>query len=105
MPKEVKYESPEESFGLSRDVPRRNIESEMAKCVEFLVKNGWEPREIGGNVYSMNRPGFISVDLVKDEGSMTFIGDTGDFLHRPIDKYTLIGVLLEHRQLPINYKS
>lgn len=80
-----------------------NKSEEKIKCMSFLLNNGWEIVDESEEYISFGKTGYIGVDFHNDD--MTFIGDTGDFLHRPIDKYTLIGVLMEHRQLPFNYNQ
>jgi len=78
------------------------ITPEMDKCIDILGNNGWyidvEPGVI--HFYDYGR---ISVEITEDE--LIFISKEGDFMSRPIDKYTLIGVLVEFHQLPLNYKS
>ena len=83
---------------------QRKRKTEREKCREFLEANGWKNREEYRNGDSFWKNGCIGIDIT-DDGRMVFIGESGDFLERPTDKYTLIGVLLEYRQLPINYNS
>lgn len=80
-----------------------NKAKELERCIDFLTKNGWllDAAEDGRARYY--RRGYIGIELNTD--TMTFLGGEGDFLHRPTDYYTMVGVLLEFRQLPINYKS
>jgi hypothetical protein len=75
------------------------------RCIIFLEQNGWRcdidtPTE-GYTCYVKN--GYMGVDIGADE--MVFISDTGDFLHVPINYYTLVGVLMEYRQIDCNYAS
>lgn len=81
------------------------MNKQLGRCKQFLLENGWklDADESYNGYYPFYKQGFLSIDISEDE--LVFIGDSGDFLHRPIDYYTLVGVLLEHRQLPINYKS
>ena len=71
----------------------------------FLENNGWScdidnPTDGYTSYY---KEGNISVDIDNDE--LVFISDTGDFLHEQINYFTLIGVLIENRQIGFNYKS
>jgi hypothetical protein len=78
-------------------------QKEMKRCLYFLRINGWEqdktdePLEFA----TFNKEGCISIDI--NDSEMVFLGETGDFLHRPIDYFTLIGVLISYRQLAINF--
>jgi hypothetical protein len=71
-------------------------QKEMEKCMELLLINGWVADSdalAGGSEFTtFNKDGCISVDV--SELELVFLGDTGDFLHRPIDYFTLIGVLI-----------
>lgn len=81
------------------------MNKQLGICKQFLLENGWELNNDGrDNFYSFWKDGCIGVDFTT-EGDMVFIGERGDFLHKKLDYHALIGVLLEHRQLPINYNS
>lgn len=79
------------------------LKKEKIKCVYFLRTNGWvleassEPLEFA----TFNKDGCISIDISDSE--MVFLGESGDFLHKPIDYYTLVGVLVLYRQLAVNF--
>lgn len=73
------------------------------KCFQFLEKNGWEATDEGKDYVCFGKEGSVGVHIEPD--SIVLIGDEGDFLHLPLNKYALIGALIEYRQLPINYKS
>lgn len=78
---------------------------EKDKCILFLQQNGWRcdidnPSEEYDSYY---KEGYIGVDF--DGNRMVFIGENGDFLHELINYYTLIGVLMEYRQIDCGYAS
>jgi len=78
------------------------------KVIEFLKANGWKmdisQYDSGNEFWSyIKDDSHIVVDISDDE--MVFIGESGDFLHEKLNLYTLIGVLLYHRQLPISFKQ
>ena len=78
---------------------------ERDRCIMFLTQNGWpcaidDPTEQYTSFY---REGYIGVDF--DETEMVFVSDNGDFLHVPINYYTLVGVFMEYRQIDCNYAS
>lgn len=76
------------------------------RCKDFLFENGWKLGEAEGPTDTYDhfyRQGYLSIDLSPKK--MVFIAGDGDFLHKDTDYYALIGVLLEFRQLPINYTS
>jgi hypothetical protein len=78
------------------------------KVMEFLKKNGWEisdnyPAE--NDLTSFYKPDNISIDVNEEE--IVLIDDNGDFLHFEIDNhilYTLLGYLMQHHYLAIDYK-
>lgn len=76
---------------------------ELEACIDLLEKNGF--KEIIGRDGFMHFMKYNSIGIDINTNRMVFIGDGGDFLDLPTNKYTLIGVLIEYRQLPINYKS
>ena len=76
-----------------------------SRCTRFLRMNGWkyDPFNNGrGSGYYLKEDLF-AIEVTLD--GIVLLDDTGDFLHLPLNYYALIGVLLEYRQLPINYKS
>lgn len=78
---------------------------EKNRCIIFLEKNGWKCNidTIKDEYTSYYKNGYIAVDIGADE--MVFISDIGDFLHVSINYYTLVGVLMEYRQIDCNYSS
>jgi len=78
---------------------------EKEKVVKFLLANGWElsnydPKD-GYQTYI--KEGLVAVDLSDEE--MVFIGSCGAFLNEKVNLHTLIGVFMQYRQLPFNYKQ
>jgi len=77
------------------------------KVSEFLDANGWkidlEKYKTEDEFWTYNKQNCLSIDISDKE--MVFLGDTGDFLHCDINLYTLIGVLICYRQLPLNFKQ
>lgn len=88
------------------NTPTHN-KKEHKRCIEFLKLNGWksycEDNDPDSEFVTFNKTGCISVDVSDSE--LVFLGETGDFLHRPIDYFTLIGVLVSYRQLAINFNQ
>lgn len=75
------------------------------RCIIFLEQNGWKcdidtPTEA---YTSYNKEGYLGIDLGQDE--IVLISDNGDFLHLPINYYSLVGALVEYRQVDFNYIS
>ena len=87
----------------------KKIEKEKFKCIEFLKINGWESNyeDFSQTVenYTFNKPDSYSVDFEVTGDQMIFIDDTGDFLHMPVNLYSMIGVLIYHRMLPVCFKQ
>ena len=75
------------------------------RCIIFLEQNGWKcDIDTPTNEYtSYCKDGYIGVDF--NDNEMVFISDTGDFLHVPINYYTLVGVMMEYRQIDCGYVS
>ncbi len=74
---------------------------EKAKIINLLKLNGWKlDRDTWSSdkekdeFWTYNKEGEISVDISDEE--MVFLDGSGDFLNRPLDYYTLIGVLNVH---------
>lgn len=82
-----------------------SLEKEKERCIEFLKLNGWEfyfdDFDTGLEFITFNKDGCISVDVSDSE--LVFLGESGDFLHKPIDYFTLVGVLVSYRQLALNF--
>jgi len=77
---------------------------ELHKCRQFLLENGWKrDNEEGEEFDSYSKPNSISIDLSDDK--IVLIGDYGDFLHLDINYYTLVGAVIEYRQIGFNYIS
>ena len=78
---------------------------EKDKVIKFLLANDWELSDYDSeDEYQTYIKGdSIAVDI-SDEW-MVFLGEPGDFLHEKLNLYTLIGVLMQLRQLPFNYKQ
>ena len=76
----------------------------MKKIIEFLIANGYfEETEKGAEYRSFFKEGVNSIDVGSKE--IVFIGESGDWLHIPLNYYALIGVLIDTHQIAINYKS
>ena len=74
------------------------------RCIAFLEQNGWQcDVDTSTEEYTCYiKDRHIEVDIGADE--MVFISNSiGDFLHIPINYYTLVGVLMEYRQIDYNY--
>jgi hypothetical protein len=71
--------------------------NEKQKCISFLNRNGWKKED---DVYVKNN--LVAVDLT-DNATIVLLDDTGDFLHIPMNYYSLLGALIDHRQIPVNY--
>jgi hypothetical protein len=70
-------------------------------CSDFLKRNGWK-MEYSSWSWVYHKDGHISVEFNTDD-DMIFLGESGDFLHEKTNLYTLIGVLIYHRQLSIGF--
>lgn len=76
----------------------------LEHCVLFLEANGWKRDDSESDaIISFYKEGCIGVDIM--DTSIVLIDDTGDFCHIDINYFTLIGALIEYRQIPFNYKS
>jgi len=79
--------------------------SERSRCLLFLEENGWScdidnPTDCYTSYW---KDGYFGIDI--DDNEIVFINSTGDFIHIAINYYTLIGVLMEYRQIDCNYKQ
>jgi len=75
----------------------------MEKIIEFLLNNGYiEETENGTEYRSFFKDGLSSIDVNSSE--IVFIGETGDWLHIPVNYYAIIGALIHYSELAINYK-
>jgi len=79
--------------------------SELDKCIRFLIANGWELEEYCAKeeFRSYSKECHYGIDI--SDGEIVFIDDTGDFLHLPINYYSLVGVLVHYRQISFNFKQ
>lgn len=93
------------------EVPPLNIfiEDRKRKCFEFLNLNGWESNfdnlNHNNDFITFSKPKSYGIDISRLGNEMVFIDDTGDFYHAEINLYTLIGVLVYHRMLPVCFKQ
>jgi len=75
-----------------------------SRCKKFLTFNGWKYDAIGaGGIGAYIKDDLIAVEFGANE--IILLGDTGDFLHLPMNYYALVGALIEYRQLPMNYRN
>ena len=72
------------------------------KIIEFLKSNGYkEESEKGADYRTFFKEGVSTIDINKDE--IVLIGEQGDWLHLPVNYYSLLGALIHHRQLACDY--
>lgn len=79
---------------------------ERQRCIEFLKQNGWKlvsPQYENDDYDSYFKEDSIGVEI--NDHEMVFIDEFGDFLHSTINYYTLVGVMIECRQVGWNYTS
>ena len=79
------------------------IKSKKKKIQEFLNANGWKLGNKEDEYLTYDKDGCLSIDISDKE--MVFLDDSGDFHHADTNLYTLIGVLICYRQLPLNFKQ
>ena len=86
-----------------------SLEDRKRKCFDFLNLNGWESDydnlNHNNDFITFSKSETYEVDISRHENEMVFIDDTGDFYHAEINLYTLIGVLVYHRMLPVCFKQ
>lgn len=85
----------------------------VKRIIDFITKNGWSKEDI---VYadeedpdeyefqSFHKQGNISIDVSSNE--IVLLGEEGDICHIQINKdsvYTLLGYLIQHKYLAIDY--
>lgn len=80
------------------------------QAIEFIKSNGWksEPCAFKCSVeyISFDKDGCYGIDISDDE--IVLIDETGDFMHISLgyhSRYTLLGVLIYHRQLAMSFKQ
>jgi hypothetical protein len=74
----------------------------MNKIIDFIKSNGYkEETEKNSEYRSFFKEGVSSIDISNDE--IVLIGEQGDWLHLPINYYSLLGALIHHRQLACDY--
>ena len=72
------------------------MNSEIKKCIEFLENNGY--KKIDEDEYiSMVKDGVSSIDIGNNE--IVFIGNDGDWLHIPLNRYALFGAMYHFKIL------
>lgn len=72
------------------------------ECMSFLKDHGWyEMDELADDYRHFIKEDDWAIDIGDDE--IVFIDDTGDWLHILLNRYALIGALVEHRALPYNF--
>lgn len=78
---------------------------ERDRCIIFLEHNGWrcDIYNTIDDYTSYYRKEYFSIDINDEE--IVFLSDFGDIYHCNINYYTLIGFLMEFRQLSCNYTS
>lgn len=75
-------------------------------CIAFLEQNGWkadtqtDPFE---EYHTYYKEAYYSIDIDSEE--IVIVAGVGDIAHLAINYYTLIGWLIEHRQIGCNYLS
>lgn len=79
------------------------MKKEYKRCCGFLTKNGFDISSRDGDYISFCRSGSIGVDISYDD--IVFIDDRGDFLHLPLNYYSLVGAMIEFKQLGFAYNS
>jgi len=75
------------------------------KCATLLILNGWHKQSVEGCHEMFVHPdNLVTVELSKEDEEMTFLDESGDFLHLPRCEYALLGALIHFKQLAVNYK-
>ncbi|MEO9884028.1 MAG: hypothetical protein ABJG33_00180 [Balneola sp.] len=84
----------------------------MNKIIEFLIANGYEEiTEVSYDEYDKEvHPEFRSFSksdnhygLDINDCQIVFLDETGDFLHLPMNKYALLGALIQLKQISVDY--
>lgn len=78
--------------------------TEQQRCENLLINNGWalDPEATScGEYSSFYKEGLVSVDINNQE--IVLVNDCGDFCHLPVNYYSLVGALIEYRQIAVNY--
>ena len=76
------------------------VDSQYKKCLRFLKSNGWEYNK---DVKYYEKDYCISVDISPKE--IVIIDGNGEYMTVDTNYYTLIGILIELRQVSMNYIS
>ena len=85
------------------------MEENKFSVEKFLLENGWNVDRISSHdneFVSFHKGGCFTVDIYDKE--IILLDESGDFLHINVNNlayYTLIGVLIEYKQISYNYKS
>lgn len=76
----------------------------MTEVIEFLEKNGYvEDKDNEDPEYrAFHKEGVSAIDINGRE--IVFIGETGDWLRIPCNRWALLGALIHYRQLSVDYK-
>ena len=76
------------------------------EIIEFIVNNGWErDKECDKYYRSFYKENNIGIDV--NNNDIVLIDDNGDFAHIQLNKhsiYTLLGFLIQHHFISIDYK-
>jgi hypothetical protein len=76
---------------------------------DFLIKHGWALSDQEDGCESYCKEGCVGIDVCTESDYFTneivLLDESGDFLHIPLDIYSLIGALVYHRQIPFNFSS
>ena len=81
------------------------MSNKYRKCAMLLILNGWHKQSVEGCHEMFVHPdNLVTVELSKEDEEMTFLDESGDFLHLPRCEYALLGALIHFKQLAVNYK-
>ena len=72
---------------------------------DFIERNGWIMRERRDEYASYYKHNNIGIDITGHE--IVLIGESGDFCNIPMNylaRYTLLGLLIDHHVLGMDYK-
>lgn len=70
-------------------------------CIKLLEINGWLFSH-SDDYKSYHKKGYSGIDI--DDNEIVLIGDIGDYCHLPINRYALLGALIQFRQLTPCYR-
>ena len=98
-------------MGKRLEIPELNktLELKRRQCIDFLKLNGWssdfDNLTHNDDFITFTKPESYGIDISRSSNEIVFIDDKGDFYHSEINLYTLIGVLIYHRMLPVCFKQ